>query len=501
MNTSSIEPHRGEDRQSEEDRLFHEINLLRLEGYYFCLDPKAASRRKASEEFFERLKNREEIAQRPITISPHPSYGYPSVLAYKVLQAILKKLSDYGYPAPNTVSFSQRELARLVGRSSFGGFDQKVFFRAIKQLQHTEVTCWFYHKDQDTWAAASFTLLASALFSGKSNRITQCCVYLHPIIIKSLNDRFAFCLNYGRLDSLEPIATALFKHLFFHFSNLYSQQCTRHFSFTKDYASICATWLGGIKPERYKSKILSNQLGKHLRAIRSTKLVRTWEIHKNADGDGFNIEFFPGTGFFEDYARFYRTDGQLEMQFAKVNDERTLQQPIELVSYFYKRLYQTDELDNMVFSDKDTDLAVSLLENHSFTDIQEWIDYAIRKAAETRFDMKTFGGVKVYGAEFWLNKKHRAKQKEAETRRERELQERRLMDEYGAYRRGRLNEIRGTMPPQDLVVIEADVRSRVEAEHPQSIGREFLVRAQADQVLAERFALPSFEEWQRGLPR
>jgi hypothetical protein len=501
MNTSSIEPYRGEEGQSEEDRLFHEINLLRLEGYYFCLDPKAASRRKTAEEFFERLKNRSEIAQRPITISPHPSYGYPSVLAYKVLQAILKKLSDYGYPAPNTVSFSQRELARLVGRSSFGGADQQDFFRAIKQLQHTEVTCWFFHKDQDTWAAASLTLLASALFSGKNNRITQCCVYLHPIIIKSLNDRFAFCLNYGRLDSLEPIATALFKHLFFHFSNLYSQKRTDDFSFTKDYASICATWLGGIKPERYKSKILANQLGRHLRAIRSTKLVRTWEIHKNADGDGFNIEFFPGAGFFEDYARFYLTNGQLEIQFAKANDERTLQKPIELVSYFYKRLYQTDDLEEMVFSDKDTELASSLLEKHSFSDIQEWIDYAIRKAGETRFDMKTFGGIKVYRAEFWLDKKRLAKRKEAEARREQEQRERRLMDEYSAYRKVRLNEIRGTVTPQDLAAIEAVVRTRVEADNPHRIGREFLVRAQADKVLAERFAVPSFDEWQRGLPR
>jgi hypothetical protein len=106
MNTSSIEPHRGEDRQSEEDRLFHEINLLRLEGYYFCLDPKAASRRKASEEFFERLKNREEIAQRPITISPHPSYGYPSVLAYKVLQAIWPGSSGGPLSAASTRRFS-----------------------------------------------------------------------------------------------------------------------------------------------------------------------------------------------------------------------------------------------------------------------------------------------------------------------------------------------------------------------------------------------------------
>ena len=42
-----------------------------------------------------------EPSPRPITIEPHPTHGYPSVLAYKVLQAIVKKLSDYGYPKPH----------------------------------------------------------------------------------------------------------------------------------------------------------------------------------------------------------------------------------------------------------------------------------------------------------------------------------------------------------------------------------------------------------------
>ena len=51
------------------------------------------------------------------------------------------------------------------------------------------------------------------------------------------------------------------------------------------------------------------------------------------------------------------------------------------------------------------------LRNTHFPDIQEWIDYAIRKARETRFDMKSFGGIKVYGTEFWLEKKRRSQAK------------------------------------------------------------------------------------------
>src|SRR5919198_5758101 len=121
-------------------RLFNEINLLRLEGFYFCLDPKEAVRRTNEKyEFFEIIKRRKtEIEKRPVVIVPNPLYGYPSILAYKVLQAIMRKLSWFSYPMPDTVSFSQRELARLVGRSSFGGADQEQFYNAIRQLRTTE---------------------------------------------------------------------------------------------------------------------------------------------------------------------------------------------------------------------------------------------------------------------------------------------------------------------------------------------------------------------------
>src|SRR5205823_6808095 len=93
-------------------RLFNEINLLRLEGYFFCLDPKEAARRTNKKyEFFEIIKRpKSEIEKRPVVIVPNPNYGYPSILAYKVLQAIMQKLSWFSYPVPDTVYFSQREL-------------------------------------------------------------------------------------------------------------------------------------------------------------------------------------------------------------------------------------------------------------------------------------------------------------------------------------------------------------------------------------------------------
>lgn len=209
------------DPVTQEERFFNEINLLRIEGYYFCFDPKKAGKIEAQQEFLERIKTPETILERPITIEPHPTFGYPSILAYKVFQAILKKLSDYGYPTPESVSFSYRELARLMGQESFGGRSQKQIYRALKQIQKTEITCTLYNKETDDWMHLSFHMIDSLLLSGKKQEFTRCAVRLHPFITRSLDQRYAFCLNYKRIEPLEPISTALYKHIFYHFSNIY----------------------------------------------------------------------------------------------------------------------------------------------------------------------------------------------------------------------------------------------------------------------------------------
>jgi hypothetical protein len=229
--------HNLQDESSElhDARLFNEINLLRLEGFYFCLDPKEAARRTNEKyEFLEIIKRpKTEIAKRPVIIVPNPRYGYPSVLAYKVLQAILQKLSWFSYPIPDTVYFSQRELARLVGRNSFGGWNQDQFYNAIRQLRSTEAAYWFYDKVTGEWTNRNIQILNTDIWSGRENQITRCSVQLHPSIVESLNNRHAMCLNYARMEKLSPVGIALFKRIFFHLSNLYSLKHTKNFTYTK----------------------------------------------------------------------------------------------------------------------------------------------------------------------------------------------------------------------------------------------------------------------------
>src|SRR5262249_35903631 len=146
---------------------------------------------------------------------------------------------------------------------------------------------------------------------------------------------------------LSPIGIALFKRLFFHFSNLYSLKRRKDFTYTKNYASICTTWLGGLKVLRYPSKIVREQLGKHLEDLKQTTLISHYSLEKNSKGDGFNLVFTPGRGFFEDYDQFYLKHLEIDKDFLKDEERKKQELPLRMVENFYQNLYHTGDLSGM----------------------------------------------------------------------------------------------------------------------------------------------------------
>jgi hypothetical protein len=151
----------------------------------------------------------------------------------------------------------------------------------------------------------SFTFLPTALFSSKNKFINECVLQVHDAIVASLNRNHAIWLNYDRLRTLDTIGMVFYKRLFFHFSNTYRVNTTRStFKFEKDYADICCDWLGGLKPEKYKSRI-EKQLGKYLESVQETGLIKSFAIVARVDGKGFKLVFHPGEGFYQDYGEFY----------------------------------------------------------------------------------------------------------------------------------------------------------------------------------------------------
>src|ERR1700731_3670491 len=99
------------DPAQQTEKLYMENTLLRVAGALFCHDAKRAPTHTMPIEL-----NRG-VAENNIVIRPDPELGQPGPLAHKIFVALIKKHSGYGRPIQSDVSFTKRELVRLIGRS------------------------------------------------------------------------------------------------------------------------------------------------------------------------------------------------------------------------------------------------------------------------------------------------------------------------------------------------------------------------------------------------
>jgi hypothetical protein len=377
-----------EKRPSTLERLREEITVLRIEGTLFCFDPKEAKRRRGI--ISNMLKNADG-AERPVSVHIHPDFGQPSVLAYKIVQAIFLKMTEAGEPYPDTIAFTQRELARLVGKV-WSGKTSAELYHAMMQLQNTRIMCSIHNKETKEHLELNFYFLPTTLFSRKNNSISECVVKIHEAIVTSLNRNHAIWLNYDRLRTLDTIGMVFYKRLFFHFSNTYHVNTPRStFKLEKDYEDICREWLGGLKPEKYKSRI-EKQLGKHLESVKATSLISRYEIATRARGTGFKIVFYPGDGFYQDYTNFYlkqpkRTAGLPERTASNP-------QPLQLVAYFHELMGHSHK----DFTDKERTQAAELIKRYGYEKGRSFIEFVVIEAAKSSYKMKFFGAALDYQA-------------------------------------------------------------------------------------------------------
>src|SRR5712691_6760549 len=131
------------------DKLYMENTLLRVSGALFCHDAKRAPTRTAEIEL-----NRG-VMEKHIVIRPDPKLGQPGPLAHKIFVALIKKHSGYGRPIPSDVSFTKRELMRLIGRSGWGGSASEQ--RALAEIHHAFIRTSF-KKTDGRYAEHSFNI-------------------------------------------------------------------------------------------------------------------------------------------------------------------------------------------------------------------------------------------------------------------------------------------------------------------------------------------------------
>jgi hypothetical protein len=473
------------------EKLYMENTLLRVAGALFCHDPKRASTRTGTIEL-----NRD-VAEKRIVIRPDPEFGQPGQLAHKVFVALIKKHSDYGRPIQKQVSFTKREIIRMIGRQEWGGRDSEELSRALYEIHHTFIKTSF-KKPGGKFVEHSFNIFPEILIERRefaSDPIEACTITLAEPIISSLEDEHFTCLNHVLMQELGTIGQALYMRLFFHFANLYDGNQKSRLEFFKRYDDICAEWLGGLAVHKYKSVIERDQLGPHLRQLVETNFLTSYILDPAKTRDGFVISFKPGRTFFDDYDRFYRKQQRATVRSSFNADRQDIKEPLQ-VAYLFAEKRNGRPANSIGFvNSKDVETAKQLLAKIGFADIPRFFDYALAEARATRFDVQTLGGLKQYVTGYLAMRDRKAAARTQDTARQIAEREEALRNQYDDYRRKEASRIFAGLPKTTKSAIEKDALRHV-ANFTGGL-RDRMLNVRVRMLTAQRYddRIKSFEDW------
>jgi hypothetical protein len=477
------------------EKLYMENTLLRVAGALFCHDAKRAPTHT------KQIELNSGVAEKNIVIRPDPKLGQPGPLAHKIFVALIKKHSGYGRPTQADVSFTKRELMRLIGRAEWGGSASEQLARALDEIHYTFVRTRF--KSADRFVEHSFNIFPEIYVERREHAtdpIEACTVTLARPIMASLQDGHFTCLNHGLMQQLGTIGQALFMRLFFHFANLYDGHHRGRLTFSKRYDDICAEWLGGLVVLKYPSKIEQEQLGPHLRQLVKAGFLASYKITEAKGRGGFIITFRPGSAFFTDYDRFYRRRQRGSVQFDFHTDRQQIAEPLKVAYLFVEKRNGRANVGIPYVPSKDVETAKYLLTRVPFADIPDFLDYALAEAKKTRFDVQTLGGLKQYLSHYQEQGTQRSAAKATQARREAEDKATDRRTEYDRFRRAAADRLFSNLPAKERAAIEAAAHAKAPR-----FGRgsgplaQTLFEIERARITAERHPgkIPPLEEWQR----
>ncbi len=487
-------PNAAPGKIAETTKLYMENTLLRVAGALFCHDAKRAPTRTGE------IRLNRGVPEKGIVIRPDPKLGQPGPLAHKLFVALIKKHSGYGRPVPSEISFSKREIMRLIGRKEWGGRDSEQLARALHEIHHAFVTA-FFKNDKGRFVEHSFNIFPEILIERRefaSDPIEACTVTLARPIVASLRDDHFTCLNHDLMSRLGTVGQALYMRLFFHFANPYDGRNAKRLTFPKRYDDVCAEWLGGLTVLAHRSKIIAEQLGPHLDQLVAERFLSSYAVEKARSRDGFVVTFRPGAVFFEDYDRFYRFRAQGGLQFEFHGDRRDIGEPLQ-VAYLFAEKRTGQPVASIAFvPSKDVETAKQFLAELPFAEMANFMSYALAEAKQTNFDVQTLGGLKQYLAPYLAHKKAErvAKAWQATV----SIRQRQEADRaaYEAHRSFQAKRILAGLPADERVAIQEMAESKA-AAFSGSL-RQRMTNYHMARIAADRYPdqIPSFEEWQAG---
>lgn len=472
------------------EKLYLENTLLRLSGALFCHDRKRARNNK------KLIEINKGIVDKYIAIRPDAEYGQPGRLAHKLFVAIIKKHSDYGRPIKAEVTFSKRELMRLIGRKQWGGSASEQIHRALNEIHYTFIKTSF-KSVKGSLVEHSFNIfpeifLERAEFA--SDPIETCAVTIARPILSSLADEHFICLNHPLMQRLETIGQALYMRLFFHFSNLYDGHQKNQLTFAKKYDDICVEWLGGLIVLPTQSQIQRDQLGPHLRQLVAEGFLTSFTIQKASSGEGLVLSFKPGKTFFSDYDRFYRKRSIGPIRWTEDADSSNTAEPMKF-AYLFEQKRTGQKLREVPYvSSKEVRTAKLLLARLSPDDGSSFLDFALSQAKKTKFNIQTLGGVRQYLEPYLQAKEGAIHQKE----RARVAQEDALLSEYQKFQRSRVNDLLAGLSAKE----KQELQREAEKSFPNFSSRqgglaETMLKIEISRIVTKRYPnkVMSFPDW------
>jgi hypothetical protein len=476
------------------EKLYMENTLLRVAGALFCHDAKRAPAHIAQIEL-----NRG-VVEKNIVIRPDPKLGQPGPLAHKIFVALIKKHSGYGRPTQADVSFTKRELMRLIGRTEWGGSASEQLERALEEIHFAFVRTRF--KSAEKFVEHSFNIFPEIYLERREHAtdpIEACTVTIARPIMASLQDGHFTCLNHGLMRQLGTIGQAFYMRLFFHFANHYDGHHQKRVTFAKRYDDICVEWLGGLVVRPYKV-FIDRQLGPHLRQLMKAGFLASYSVTEAKGRTGFVITFRPGAAFFTDYNRFYRRQQKGSVQFDFHGDRREIAEPLRVAYLFVERRDGRASPGIPYVPSKDVETAKHLLRHLPFADIPDFLDYALAEAKKTRFDVQTLGGLKQYLSRYRERGAQRAAEKTSRARRDAEEKATQRRMDYDRFRRAAADRLFSSLPAKERASIEAAAHAKA----PRFGARtgslaQTIFEIERARITAQRHPgkIPSLEEWQR----
>jgi hypothetical protein len=266
--------------------------------------------------------------------------------------------------------------------------------------------------------------------------------------------------------------------------------------FQKRYDDICVEWLGGLTVLAHKSKIVGEQLGRHLDQLVQARFLASYQVKqvRTRGKDGFTITFQPGPLFYDDYDRFYRRR-QVRTGSNFAPDREDIGEPLK-VAYLFAEKRSGHSPGSIAFvPTKDVETAKQLLTVLRADEVPAFIDFALAEARKTDFNVQTLCGIKQYLATYLASRKTRAAEKVREAARRQHEQAEAEQQAYDNFRRAQASEIFCGLPDMERHAIELEAHAHA-AKFSGSL-RDAMVRFGTIRFTMERHhdKLRTFEQW------